>query len=83
MPGFAARLLPHVDFALDEQCFQYGTCGAFAPSFKKAGKAVLEVEYAGQGGPAPARFCPRADALGFDSMLLGTALDGTLRLTCF
>lgn len=81
--GFAASMLPRVDFALDEQCFQYGTCGAFYPAFVKAGKAVFEVEYYDQGGPAPARFCPRANADGFDAVELGTALDGEFRVTCF
>ena len=38
-------MLPIVDFALDEQCFEYSTCGAFFPSSRNAGKAVFEVEY--------------------------------------
>jgi hypothetical protein len=82
-PGFAARMLPHVDFALDEQCYQYGTCSAFYPRFARAHKAVLEVEYAGQGGPSPRRFCPPANRDGFDSVQFDVALDGKFRVACF
>jgi hypothetical protein len=81
-PGFAAAMLPHVDFALDEQCFQYRTCGAFYPSFPAAHKAVLEVEYADQGGPAPRRYCPEAVRDGFDSVEFDSALDGRVRVPC-
>jgi hypothetical protein len=75
-PGFAAAMEPHVDFVLDEQCFQYSTCSAFYPRFARAHKAVLEVEYFGAGGPPPARFCPLADRYGFDSMLMHVSLSG-------
>lgn len=71
-PAFASQLLPHVDFALDEQCFQYSTCNAFFPSFRDAGKAVLEVEYS----IATSSFCPQAIADGFDSMRQNVALNG-------
>jgi Glycoside-hydrolase family GH114 len=81
-PGFAAAMLPHVDFALDEQCFQYRTCGAFYPAFAAVHKAVLEVEYQDQGGPAPREYCPQAIRDGFDSVEFDSALDGKVRVPC-
>ena len=82
IPGFAARMLPHVDFALDEQCFRYRTCGAFYPSFARAHKAVFEVEYSDQGEPAPRAYCPQAIRYGFDSVQFDSALDGKVRVPC-
>jgi hypothetical protein len=76
-------MLPYVDFALDEECFQYSTCGAFYPLFRRAHKAVLEVEYSDQAGPAPSEYCPRAITDGFDSVQFDSALDGNVRLPCF
>jgi hypothetical protein len=81
-PGFAARMLPHVDFELDEQCFQYSTCDAFYPSFARAHKAVLDVEYSDQGGPRPRQYCPRAIREGFDAVEFDSALDGKVRVPC-
>jgi len=81
-PTFASQMLPHVDFVLDEQCFQYSTCTAFYPSFRQAGKAVFEVEYQDQGGPSPSSFCPTANAYGFNSIQFTTPLDGTFRVPC-
>lgn len=75
-PGFAAAMERHVDFVLDEQCFQYSTCTAFYPRFARAHKAVLEVEYIGAVGPPAPRFCPLADRYGFDSMLMKVNLAG-------
>ncbi len=75
-PSFAAAMEPVADFALDEQCHQYDTCGSFSP-FVAAGKAVLEVEYS----LSPAQFCPAADAAGQDAMAMNVNLDGG-RLPC-
>jgi hypothetical protein len=80
--GFATDLQPHVDFVLDEQCFQYGTCGAFYPAFSRAGKAVFEVEYGDQGGPAATSFCPLANADGFNAVTFDSNLDGKVRIPC-
>jgi hypothetical protein len=82
-PGFAAGMLPHVDFALDEQCFQYGTCGTYYPLFRKAHKAVLEVEYSDQGGPRPREYCARAIREVLDSVQFDSALNGEVRVPCF
>jgi hypothetical protein len=53
----AAALEPSFDWALVEQCFQYGECDRTAP-FTRAGKAVFVVEYERD----TASFCARARA---------------------
>jgi hypothetical protein len=65
-------LLPYFDFALDEQCFQYGECGKLLP-FVNAGKPVFEVEY----NLATSKFCPKANALNFNSLMKNLELDAT------
>lgn len=70
--SFAAQMLPIVDFALAEQCFEYGTCGAFFPSFRDAGLAVFEVEYRLQ----RSAFCARALAYGFSASRQSVELAG-------
>jgi len=66
-----AQLLPHFDWALNEQCLQYTECDLLAP-FIQAGKAVFHVEYS----PATrAAVCPMATALGFDSQIKKLELD--------
>jgi hypothetical protein len=80
--GFAHRMLPNVDFVLDEQCFQYSTCGAFSPAYPNADKLVLVVEYQDQGGPAPRQYCPTALRERFAAVMFRSALDGTYRVTC-
>ena len=57
-------LLPHFDWALNEQCFQYDECDLLLP-FIQAGKAVFGVEYEGQ----LADFCPQATANQFSWLL--------------
>lgn len=73
-------LEPYFDFVIEEQCFQYDDCSDLAP-YSRAGKAVLEVEYQGQGS-APASFCPSANALDFDSVQFDLDLDGDVRVPC-
>jgi hypothetical protein len=65
-----AQLEPSFDFAVSEECFQYGECGRLAP-FTAAGKAVFEVEYAGD----PASYCPQAKQAGFMAMGKNMSLD--------
>lgn len=57
------QLVADFDFAVNEECAQYGDCAALAP-FVKAGKAVLHVEYA----VAVGDFCERSRRLGLSSM---------------
>jgi hypothetical protein len=45
LPQNAASMEPSFDWALDEQCFQYGECDGYTTSFLAKGKAVWDVEY--------------------------------------
>ncbi len=45
LPENAPSLEPHFDWALNEQCFEFGECGYFESSFIPKGKAVFDVEY--------------------------------------
>ncbi|MCI0525882.1 MAG: endo alpha-1,4 polygalactosaminidase [Nitrospira sp.] len=56
-------LVPYFDWALNEQCFQYGECLKLMP-FINAGKAVFQVEYYLR----LQQFCPWANLLNFNSM---------------
>lgn len=58
-----AELEPSFDFAINEECFAYDECAAYAP-FVQAGKAVLNVEYS-----APSEdVCDRAGDLGLSTV---------------
>lgn len=72
----AAALQPAFDWALSEQCFQYGECDYFTP-FVQAGKAVFEVEYK----LAPSAFCSAANARNFNALLKHNRLDA-YRVAC-
>jgi hypothetical protein len=67
-PSQVAELLPYFDYAIVEECFQWGFCaGDPEPgedAFVQAGKAVFEVEYR----LTRAEFCDRAAALGFNAI---------------
>jgi hypothetical protein len=69
-------LEPFFDWALSEQCFQYGECQYFAP-FTQAGKAVFEVEYS----LATSAFCAEANALNFNALRKRNSLDA-YRVAC-
>jgi hypothetical protein len=69
--SFAQAMRPAVDFVIDEQCFQYGTCASFA-DYPSSGRAVFEVEY----DLPTSRFCAPANRMGFNAMRLDVALDG-------
>ncbi|MGC4937300.1 endo alpha-1,4 polygalactosaminidase [Kribbella sp. DT2] len=58
-----AQLEPAFDFAINEQCAEYGECAQLVP-FVQAGKAVLHVEY----NLEPAAFCAKTKVYGFSSM---------------
>lgn len=70
------ELLNDFDWALNEQCFQYDECSALHP-FIAAHKAVFEVEYSLDA----AKFCPRANALGFNALKKHLSLDA-YRVPC-
>ena len=62
-------LLADVDFAVNEECFQYSECDLLKP-FIAAGKAVFHVEYAdGDLAATGATICPKANALNFDTLI--------------
>ena len=71
-------LLGDVDWALDEQCFQYSECDALAP-FVAAQKAVFEVEY-GDASLATT-ICPMANPRDFDTLIKDLNLDA-MRTAC-
>jgi len=63
-------LLPNFDWALNEQCFEYGECEALLP-FIDAGKPVFHVEYELE----RSEFCEQANALKFNSLKKNWDLD--------
>jgi len=73
-------LEPYFDFVIEEQCFQYDDCSDLAP-YTKAGKAIFEVEYQGQ-GENTASFCPSANTAGYNSVEFDLNLDGKVRIPC-
>jgi hypothetical protein len=50
-------LAPYFDYAINEQCQQYGECGNYTTYFVNASKAVFQVEYK----LSTAKFCPQAN----------------------
>jgi hypothetical protein len=64
------------DWALNEECFQYHECGVY-DAFIDAGKAVLNVEYAGQ----MSSYCPKARDRQFSTLKKRLAL-GAWRKAC-
>jgi hypothetical protein len=65
-------LVNHFDWELNEECFQYDECDLLVP-FIEAGKPVFQIEY---GPPSlAAEVCPRALALGFDTLIKNLELD--------
>jgi endo-alpha-1,4-polygalactosaminidase (GH114 family) len=65
-----AELLPHFDWALNEECWAYDECDALDP-FVAAGKAVFGVEYEGE----PSDFCPTLNAKQFSWLKKNPELD--------
>jgi uncharacterized protein (TIGR03437 family) len=72
----AKDLQPMFDWALNEQCFEYGECNKLNP-FSIAGKAVFHVEY----NLDTSAFCPQANVMNFNSMLKHDTLD-SYRVAC-
>jgi hypothetical protein len=63
-------LVNYFDFAVNEECFQYGECDTLKP-FVDAGKAVFGIEY----NLANSSFCPQANTLNFDFLKKNLSLD--------
>lgn len=68
-----AELGPLVDFAVNEQCVQYGECGDYS-EFLASGKPVFNVEYEG----TLASICPGRPA-GMVTVLAPPQLDGPVQ----
>ncbi|MEX0754457.1 MAG: endo alpha-1,4 polygalactosaminidase [Actinomycetota bacterium] len=71
------KMLDYFDMALNEQCYQYRECGNY-DLFVDADKAVLGVEYE----LAPAKFCPKANASGYNWLKKAYALKAVPFLDC-
>ena len=69
-------LVPYFDWAVNEQCYRFQECDKLLP-FVQAGKAVLEIEYGG----STAKFCPAANALGFNAIKKRRSLNAS-RFQC-
>lgn len=63
-------LVNYFDFAVNEECFQYGECNTLKP-FVDAGKAVFGIEY----NLANSSFCPQANRMNFDFLKKNLSLD--------
>jgi hypothetical protein len=71
-PRFSTTLERFSDFLLDEQCFQYVTCETVTSPYRRASKAVFEVEYKLR----RSQFCVQADRDDFNSQRMNVALAG-------
>ncbi len=63
-------LVDAFDFAVNEECFAYDECDLLLP-FIQQGKPVFGIEYEGR----PAKFCPQANTLGFQTVYKNLDLD--------
>jgi hypothetical protein len=75
--GQLTQLLPYFDFAINEQCQQYGECGGYG-AWTAAGKAVAQVEYT----IGLATFCPPAIAGHRSAIRKALALQATPYTPC-
>ena len=66
------QLVSSFDFAVNEQCAEYNECNLLDP-FTKAGKAVAQIEYAGQ----TSAFCAAANTAGRSAAKMVLALTPT------
>lgn len=77
------ELVGSFDWALDEECFQYGECEGLEP-FISANKAVFHVEYAASSAEALAKkssVCGHPSTSGFSTLIKRLDLDAW-RLAC-
>jgi len=70
-------LQPNYDWALNEQCNQYGECADLS-AFVNAGKAVFGVEYSG----SASKFCPTMVTDKFSWLLKDLNLDASVTPCC-
>ncbi len=74
-------LVSSFDFAVNEECLEYGECEAYAP-FVEAGKAVFNAEYAESAVQDPAGTCAAATGAGLRTLILPLDLDDSMRISC-
>lgn len=79
------ELAPLFDFAVNEQCHEYGECGGYG-AFIRLGKPVLNAEYAihyrNNTGGARDALCEAAAATGLRTLVLSESLDDSERHAC-
>jgi hypothetical protein len=78
--GQVRDLVGTFDYAVNEQCQQYGECGGLTP-FLTAGKAVFQIEYRDDGAKT-ATFCPPANKAGRSAILKTFDLTATPWTPC-
>ncbi|MET4895956.1 endo alpha-1,4 polygalactosaminidase [Sphingomonadaceae bacterium jetA1] len=80
-----ASLQPDFDFAVNEQCHEYDECGGYSV-FLDAGKPVFVAEYAeryrNNVNGARDSMCVASRAQGVRTLILATALDDSVRVSC-
>jgi hypothetical protein len=77
---FEQAMVQFTDWALNEECNQFGECGGYNV-YIAANKAVFQVEYSAS-GTTTAQFCPADNAADFDGILkLSSASLGALPRT--
>ena len=79
------ELEPDFDFAVNEQCFEYNECAAYA-TFTSRNKPVLNAEYADRfrnnTGGARDGLCASARSAGIRTLVLPLKLDDSFRFAC-
>jgi len=70
-------LVPYFDWALNEQCNEYGECSMLNP-FVNAGKAVFVTEYTGSAGT----ICPKMATSKFSTLIKGLDLTASIKTQC-
>jgi len=73
----ASALQPYFDWALNEQCNEYGECSTLN-AFISAGKAVFNAEYSG----SAASVCPKMVTSKFSSLLKTLDLTASIKAQC-
>lgn len=79
-----SALAPDFDFAVNEQCHEYGECGGYV-AFTRAGKPVFNAEYQSRWRNNAAereRLCEASRAAGLRTLVLPVALDDSFRFSC-
>jgi hypothetical protein len=79
---FERAMEPFTDWALNEECNQYGECGGYSV-YIAANKAVFQVEYTASGATT-SQICPADNAANYDGILKlsSESLGATPRIAC-